>query len=53
MTTKTKVLIKLKCNDCQKINYYFWKRKDADYKLSLKKYCHKCKKHTSHKEAKK
>lgn len=53
MAVKTKNLIKLRCENCKHINYYVWKKKTAEYKLNLKKYCQKCKKHTVHKEAKK
>lgn len=47
-------LIKLKCNLCQKINYFTRKnRKTVTNKLSLKKYCKNCRKHTIHNEVKK
>ena len=53
MASKTRNLIKLKCQNCSSFNYYYWKKKGVEYKLNLKKYCSKCKKHTAHKEAKK
>lgn len=52
-------LIKLICEVCEKnglkqINYYTRKnKKTTDKKLSVKKHCPKCRKHTVHKEAKK
>jgi large subunit ribosomal protein L33 len=51
--TKTRNLVRLRCDLCKKINYYYWKRRGAEYKLNLKKYCKFCRKHTSHKEARK
>jgi len=53
MATKTRTLIKLRCDNCKKVNYYYWKKKGAEYKLNLNKYCKNCKKHTVHKEFKK
>lgn len=53
MAKKTRVLIRLRCKDCDSVNYYVWKRKTAEYKLKLKKFCKNCKKHTEHKESKK
>jgi large subunit ribosomal protein L33 len=50
MAVKTKNLIKLRCSKCQKINYYYWKKKGAEYKLNLKKFCKYCRKHNEHKE---
>lgn len=46
-------LIRLKCSECQRINYYTTKRKTLEKKLELKKFCRWCKKHTTHKESKK
>jgi large subunit ribosomal protein L33 len=51
MAVKTRNLIKIRCSECQKINYYYWKKKGAEYKLNLKKFCKYCRKHTEHKEA--
>jgi large subunit ribosomal protein L33 len=53
MAVKTKNLIKLRCDSCKEINYYTWKKKGVEYKLNLKKYCSNCRKHTTHKEARK
>jgi len=53
MANKNRNLVKIKCSECNSINYYYWKKKGAEYKLNLKKYCKNCKKHTSHKETKK
>ena len=50
---KKRKLTKLKCSECGRINYYFYKSKSTDKKLEIKKYCSWCKKHTIHKEAKK
>jgi len=47
-------LIRLKCSACKRINYYTRKnKKTVERKLELKKYCKFCRKHTTHKEAKK
>ncbi len=47
-------LIRLKCNDCQKLNYFTRKnKKTITKKLELKKFCPNCRKHTVHKETKK
>ena len=54
MAKKKKILIKLQCKDCKRINYYIPKLKKAgEKKLELKKFCKWCKKHTVHKEVKK
>ena len=53
MATKKKPYTKLQCEVCKRINYFTRKSKEAaDKKLSLKKYCKFCRKHTLHKEAK-
>ncbi|MEK7585013.1 MAG: 50S ribosomal protein L33 [Patescibacteria group bacterium] len=48
-------LIKLVCKTCKRINY--WSRKNrkrlADHKIVVNKYCRWCKKRTVHQEAKK
>ncbi|MEK7574360.1 MAG: 50S ribosomal protein L33 [Patescibacteria group bacterium] len=47
-------LIRLKCSQCKRVNYYTRKnRKTVEKKLEYKKYCRWCKKHTLHKEGKK
>ena len=56
MAKKRKVYIKLQCTECGSINYFVKKSKTttlAGEKLSLKKYCPHCRKHTLHKEIKK
>lgn len=51
---KKKLLIKMLCSECKKINYYTYKSKiKADTRLNLKKFCKWCKKHTEHREVKK
>jgi large subunit ribosomal protein L33 len=46
-------LIGLKCADCGKRNYYTHKnKKKVERKITLKKYCSFCHKHTIHKETK-
>jgi large subunit ribosomal protein L33 len=50
---KKTILIRLKCSECQRVNYYKYKNKALDKKLEFKKYCKWCKKHTTHKESKK
>ncbi|OGZ97934.1 MAG: 50S ribosomal protein L33 [Candidatus Sungbacteria bacterium RIFCSPLOWO2_12_FULL_41_11] len=47
-------LIKFKCAVCKRDNYFSTKnKKNVEKRLELKKYCNWCRKHTSHKEAKK
>ncbi|MCK4226620.1 50S ribosomal protein L33 [candidate division WOR-3 bacterium] len=45
-----RVIVRLECSECKERNYTTRKNKDARGKLKLKKYCHRCKKHTLHKE---
>lgn len=46
--------IGLSCEVCGKLNYIIEKNKlNTSGTLKLKKYCNKCRKHTSHKEQKK
>jgi large subunit ribosomal protein L33 len=46
-------LVKLKCEVCKKVNYHSYRnKKKLKEKLSLKKHCPKCRKHTRHLEAK-
>lgn len=48
------ILIALVCTVCKSQNYLARKNKTtAEGKLSLKKYCKQCKKHTEHKETEK
>ncbi len=47
-------LIKLKCSECNRINYFSRKnKKQVERKIELKKYCKWCKKSLLHKEVKK
>jgi large subunit ribosomal protein L33 len=52
MAAKKKNLVTLSCQQCNKINYYTRKSKGVKEKLSLKKFCKYCQKHTLHKEKK-
>jgi large subunit ribosomal protein L33 len=53
MAAKKKPFIKLQCKECKNINYFVHKSKGiVEKKLELKKYCNKCRKHTTHKEMK-
>jgi large subunit ribosomal protein L33 len=44
----------LSCKVCKNKNYYFVrsKKRTADNKLALKKFCNTCRKQTDHKETK-
>ncbi|KKS82880.1 MAG: seg [Candidatus Wolfebacteria bacterium GW2011_GWC1_43_10] len=47
-------MIKIRCGNCKRINYYTRKnKKTVEKKLELKKYCKWCRKHTKHTETKK
>jgi len=47
-------ILGLKCGECGSFNYLSERNKlNTPEKLSPKKYCKRCKKHTVHKEAKK
>jgi len=49
-----KNLIRLKCTECKRINYFSRKnKKTTQRKIEYKKHCPWCLKHTIHKEAKK
>jgi large subunit ribosomal protein L33 len=46
--------VKMRCDECKKINYYTTKnKKQVERKLEFKKFCKWCRKHTLHKESKK
>lgn len=46
-------LIRMKCADCKRVNYYTRKnKKTVERKLELKKFCQWCRTHAVHKEAK-
>jgi large subunit ribosomal protein L33 len=47
-------LIRLKCSDCSRVNYFAHKnKKTVERKLEFKKFCRWCRKRTIHKEGKK
>ncbi|HDO23792.1 MAG TPA: 50S ribosomal protein L33 [bacterium] len=47
-------LIKLKCSECNRINYWSRKnKKKVERKIELKKFCKWCRGHKIHKEVKK
>jgi large subunit ribosomal protein L33 len=55
MATK-KPFTKLACGTCKTVNYFTKKTKAAtlaEKKLTLKKFCKGCRKHTAHKESRK
>jgi len=52
-TTKKKKRVRLVCKDCKKSVYFTTKSKGVEDKIELSKFCKFCKKHTTHKEAKK
>jgi large subunit ribosomal protein L33 len=46
-------IITLQCGDCKERNYSTTKnRKTTPDRLELKKFCSRCRKHTTHKEVK-
>ena len=50
---KKKAFSKIQCTTCKEINYFTKKSKKAvEKKLEMKKFCKRCRKHTSHKEGK-
>ena len=54
MAKKKKLMVKMKCQECKRVNYYTPKsKKMIGEKLELKKYCKWCRKHVAHKEGKK
>lgn len=50
---RKKDYVKMKCDECDRLNYTLHKSKKVEGKLELKKFCKWCKKHTLHKETKK
>ncbi len=47
-------LIRLKCSDCGRVNYYTRKnKKTVEKKISLQKFCAACRKRVIHKESSK
>jgi large subunit ribosomal protein L33 len=48
-----RVVIYLACTDCKERNYTTEKnRRNDQARLEFKKYCHRCQKHTLHRETK-
>ncbi|ABR30503.1 50S ribosomal protein L33 [Thermosipho melanesiensis] len=47
-----RIQVALKCSECGNKNYYTTREKNKKEKLSLRKYCPKCNKHTVHNETK-
>lgn len=53
-TKLTDQLVKMRCDECNKLNYYTRKNsKQVKRKLEFKKFCKWCRKHTLHNESKK
>jgi large subunit ribosomal protein L33 len=53
MAKEDRIIITMACTDCKERNYATTKNKRNDPdRLELRKYCPRCKKHTSHREAK-
>jgi len=47
-----RVIIILGCTVCKEKNYHFVRGRKKEYKVEVKKYCSRCRKHTPHKESK-
>ncbi len=47
-----RIIIALACQQCKRRNYTTTKRREQREKLTLKKYCPYCRKHTEHRETK-
>ena len=47
-----RVYVTLSCGECKERNYHTDKNKRKTERLSLRKYCSRCRKHTPHKETK-
>ena len=52
-TKKKKPIVKMQCPTCKEVNYFTKKTKATEGKLTLSKFCKRCRKHTAHKEGKK
>ncbi|MEF8847052.1 MAG: 50S ribosomal protein L33 [Candidatus Paceibacterota bacterium] len=50
MAKRDKKYIKMKCSECDRINYRLHKSKQMEGKLELKKFCGYCQEHTEHEE---
>ncbi len=44
--------VRLICENCLSRNYVTYKHKDDKERMTIKKYCKRCKTHTVHKESK-
>ena len=53
MVSQKKNLIRMRCTECHRANYYWWRKKGVEKKLELRKFCKWCQKHTLHKESRK
>ena len=47
-----RIIITLGCTVCKDRNYRYVRGRKKDYKVEIKKFCRKCRKHTPHKEVK-
>ncbi len=47
-----RVTVTLVCSECQGRNYKTTRRPDQKGQIELKKFCPRCKRHTTHKETK-
>ena len=47
-----RIKIRLICEKCLSRNYTTYKHKDEQERMTIKKYCSRCKEHTMHKESK-
>jgi large subunit ribosomal protein L33 len=53
MAAGHRIIISLECQECKRRNYSTKKnRRNSPEKLTLKKYCRFCRRHTDHKETK-
>jgi large subunit ribosomal protein L33 len=53
MAAGHRIIISLECPECKRRNYSTRKnRRNSPEKLTLKKYCRFCRRHTDHKETK-
>jgi len=52
MAKQKREIVALKCEICENKNYTAYKSKNLKEKLTKKKYCGYCQKHTQHKETK-
>jgi large subunit ribosomal protein L33 len=53
MAKDDRIIISMACTECKERNYATTKNKRNDPdRLELRKFCRRCRKHTSHREAK-